>query len=456
MNTNKLETCSRCVSNAIEYIDDNMDDPTNYDISYAPIFYILYKFESDKVKPYIKNWSDSIELFDIEYDRTPELYYISKLECEYLNEYSEPLTRVKQSIKSNQTVEGEFRANRYSTTGALRFLAEIEPDSSAVQRGVNHFCTTWNRQISGRLNEVGRLAIGALALAELDYFQYESQIKNILKYIEDEYQLSWLNEQPDTTNATTYSLVALSKLSKKQSELEARIIEQFEDNQFDPGFWIPHLQENGDKAEDFDHPAFAMLKTSHVLLGLISAGKGPKVSEEEIKWERELVNQWEDRLKSNFVSTQPSTRLEESKQEILREYRHVIRKAEHSLRISTLRIDMLHEDLINKMQTSKDFDLRLVTSSGTSRGDRKKMKKAVMNELVKRTNGGVREDQLIHTRMIIADESDGVISSADLTRDQLYDEFNAGIHTEDPDLIKKAIDLFEEMWDEADPRDVKQ
>jgi phosphatidylserine/phosphatidylglycerophosphate/cardiolipin synthase-like enzyme len=79
------------------------------------------------------------------------------------------------------------------------------------------------------------------------------------------------------------------------------------------------------------------------------------------------------------------------------------------------------------------------------------MAKAVMNELIRRTQDEVRGDNLVHSRMLISDDRELLISSADLTRDQLYDEFNAGIYTRDPEVISQAIEFFDEMWKGSDP-----
>ena len=41
------------------------------------------------------------------------------------------------------------------------------------------------------------------------------------------------------------------------------------------------------------------------------------------------------------------------------------------------------------------------------------------------TKGNVVQTDLIHSRIMIIDDSEALISSADLTREQLVDEFNA-------------------------------
>jgi hypothetical protein len=44
-------------------------------------------------------------------------------------------------------------------------------------------------------------------------------------------------------------------------------------------------------------------------------------------------------------------------------------------------------------------------------------------------------------------KSEVLISSADLTRDQLMDEFNAGIWTINKEVIRKAIEFFDNIFE---------
>jgi hypothetical protein len=51
--------------------------------------------------------------------------------------------------------------------------------------------------------------------------------------------------------------------------------------------------------------------------------------------------------------------------------------------------------------------------------------------------------------MIIVDDKEALISSADLTRDQLIDEFNAGIWVRDKETVKRATEFFDNIWEES-------
>lgn len=131
----------------------------------------------------------------------------------------------------------------------------------------------------------------------------------------------------------------------------------------------------------------------------------------------------------------------------------MIRSVSNTLRISTIRMDMLHEPIFDLVEKENDLDVKILTSTGKPSGARQKMKRAVMEEMVIRTKGGVKEHDLVHTRMIIADEDAVLVSSADLTRDQMHDEFNAGMYTTDKDTVLEAIAFFDNLWDEAENRE---
>jgi phosphatidylserine/phosphatidylglycerophosphate/cardiolipin synthase-like enzyme len=51
---------------------------------------------------------------------------------------------------------------------------------------------------------------------------------------------------------------------------------------------------------------------------------------------------------------------------------------------------------------------------------------------------------------MIIDDKWVLVSSADLTRESLVDEFNAGIFTHDEETVKRCIDYFDNIWEESD------
>jgi len=68
----------------------------------------------------------------------------------------------------------------------------------------------------------------------------------------------------------------------------------------------------------------------------------------------------------------------------------------------------------------------------------------------------VRRNNLRHFRLIICDNKEVLISSADLTTHGLSQNFEAGIWTGSPIVIKQALDLFEHVWQHEETVDVNQ
>ena len=95
---------------------------------------------------------------------------------------------------------------------------------------------------------------------------------------------------------------------------------------------------------------------------------------------------------------------------------------------------------------------RIVTRPARDvRGPRERIGKNVLNLLSVGSKGGLRTSDTVHSRLLIIDERQVIVSTADLTRDQLFDEFNAGLLTSEPKCVQAAIEYFENLWAEAEP-----
>ena len=55
------------------------------------------------------------------------------------------------------------------------------------------------------------------------------------------------------------------------------------------------------------------------------------------------------------------------------------------------------------------------------------------------------EQALLHSRMVVIDEREVLVSSADLDYTQMEKEFNAGIWTDNPDVVAEAIRYFDNL-----------
>lgn len=63
----------------------------------------------------------------------------------------------------------------------------------------------------------------------------------------------------------------------------------------------------------------------------------------------------------------------------------------------------------------------------------------------------VRENDWLHGRVLIIDDNEAVISSADLKTDSLAKNREAGIYTTDPTTVRHAAEFFDSVWDESSP-----
>lgn len=57
-------------------------------------------------------------------------------------------------------------------------------------------------------------------------------------------------------------------------------------------------------------------------------------------------------------------------------------------------------------------------------------------------------EPLLHARLYIID-NEVLVSSADITPEQLEKEYNAGIWTRDEETVEDAIKFFENIWNES-------
>lgn len=88
------------------------------------------------------------------------------------------------------------------------------------------------------------------------------------------------------------------------------------------------------------------------------------------KWEKQIYQKDNEikRSRAHFVSTIPSTRQEMREISIQENIEKMIENSEDIIGISTLRIDIIHEKLIDKIEIS-DIDVKILTSVSGANGD---------------------------------------------------------------------------------------
>lgn len=435
--SSRIETCSDSVQNGINYLEDRLSRSEEMPLSLSISYYVL-----NRVKPCINSGNiDSIQsnVYDFNtliYEGPIDFVFLAKLANEvegYSLTENQQLQRAVDLYRGLQMNKGKFSISDYPESAPLLLLYYWGSPPSAIQRTVNYIIKNYPEEARHHTFGLANEALCVIALHEIDSAMYADSIEQIARSIESRVEI----EEEDISDSTIrFSVIAVALLvSPHNSPLVGKIIEELRSAQLDNGSW-----------EDSPY------NTGYVLWCLLHNGEGPKVAKMELEEKIQSKEQELQRSRAQFISTKPATRHENREISIYNKTADLIQNAEQVLRISTLRIDLFHEDLADKIEGDSDFELKILTNKGKSNGPRSKLKKAAMDDLVRRTEGNVIEDELIHSRMIISDDQELIVSSADVTRDQLKEEYNSGIYTQDERAIEKAIQLFENAWEGGNHR----
>lgn len=131
----------------------------------------------------------------------------------------------------------------------------------------------------------------------------------------------------------------------------------------------------------------------------------------------------------------------------------MIQNAQTEVLIMTPFVDILYDSIVNRILDSQSLaSVKIITRPKKDiGGSRSRIASSALDTLNTQTKGTLRVTELVHARMIITDSSQMIVSSADLTRDQLYDEYNAGLFTQDKEAIKLALDFFNNLYNSSRP-----
>lgn len=427
------------VQKGIEWLTKTLDNIDKKNWEHSTAYYSLLKFDNGIANDYIKQGNKE-DFWSGIYGGLTErnmhyFYYLYKLgfsNNEFFFDYFNDI------IIEDQTVNGRISVNDDNQGGALLSLVEVSPSSKSTSKALEYFINNWKKL--NTFEEI-QLPLGMIALQKLDYFKYES----ILKKMRDELLKEQYNHGLLKTEANHYSLnfkktcfaiIALSRMNNKK--VVNKLIKTIKDNQESDGYWSFILNDEKKKG--------SIELTSLALLALNIAGDGLTVSKEEMKWKLELAKQERNKMKPVFIHTSPLYNDTSHIKEIHDKITEMLNRAENEVLICSLRIDMLYEKIINLSQN--DVNFKIITRNGSeARGVRKKIKKNVLELLKISTKGSLRINDVLHSRLVIIDKKEVLITSADLTRDQLIDEFNAGIWTKNKKVLKQAILFFENLWD---------
>lgn len=124
----------------------------------------------------------------------------------------------------------------------------------------------------------------------------------------------------------------------------------------------------------------------------------------------------------------------------------MLQRAKDSIRISTLRIDIFADELIGLKQKNPKLEITVLTrGKQNATGERKGIKQRAIDRMAKTGIRMLVEKELLHSRIVIIDDKEVLVSSADLDVTQMDMEFNAGIWTNDQGVVAEAIRYFDNI-----------
>ena len=434
-----MEHCSSEVRKGVKWLESYLtniiskykENNENIDlIRYAECFYCLYLIDSPLSSEFIeasnneKFWSSGEDYL---WDDSHTLYYLAKLGLDK-NKYFR--VAIQKYIKDEQTVRGYIQSNMVPHTGPMRALVSSEPESESTKLAVKFFIQNY----ADFENDPKELSIGILALCEYDFYKYFDIIKGLGEILKKEFSEEG-HIKTDNILMIPYTGLALQTLSRVFGNNEVILkkgIDWLKGNQNQDGSW-------GEKKYKDEH-------TSAALLCLISAGEGLKISKEEWKQKESLYIQKLNLAKSTIVVTSPFN----GEFEIKRKIKDMIDGAHTRLWICSRFITEYWTDLISLKKNKPEVDIKIITIPKKEAKERyigngKKFVEPAFDALQRLLGNNLKATSLLHARCIITDDI-VLISSADLTEEQMEKEFNLGICSKDPEAVKKSVEIFEDLW----------
>lgn len=387
--------------------------------------YVLKKVNSSAVNEFMlaaKNetfWEDAKEYF---VDDAHKLWFLKELGFG-----DDPhFQGVLENLIKDQSVDGLIPNGDDTHSGPLRVLVAVMPESKALSNAIDYWLRKW-RDLS---YFSAKVAIGILALTELDWEKYSGAVKEGALHLQSTQGADGSWGGVSKISDTSYAIWALSRVNGISDPSAKKGLQ-----------WLVRQQQEDGSWQNWP------TDTAEALLGLLAMDEGPKISVEFMDYELAKLNQSSRRQKTVFVCTSPPYKNLPHAEDIHNKIRDMLSRARTEIRITSTFIDMLYAEIIDLKRQNPNLVVKIITRpKREAKGERTKVARKVIDSLNAATKGNVVELDLIHSRMVIIDDEEVLVSSADLTRDQLVDEFNAGIWTSDEEAIRKAIMFFDSLF----------
>jgi len=369
-------------------------------------FYAMLKMNHPAVSYFI----DSVRSLTIEeffnsdwlFECPHLLYYLNKMGFGSDDERFASI--FKETVQDCQTIKGYIPSNCYDHTGAMRVLIVLEPQSEATKLAIRYFCDNYERL------SIEEIAVGVLALFEYDYYSYKLLIEQCVRHLKD-------NMTPEGHSDIKYSVVGQTSMVIQAISCVCGINDPYVNKGIQ---WLKSVQiENG----SWEHESESGL----ALLALISAGEGFKVSIEELEKSQLLSAQKHEVMRPHLVSTMPF----EADFSIKEKIKEMIYSSTSKIWICSRFITEFWTDLITLKRDKPEIDIRIITiplkdARSKIMGDGKKFVDIAYDSLQRVLMNNLKTTEYLHARCIITD-TDLMISSADLSSEQLEKEINFGV-----------------------------
>ncbi len=449
--TSALETCSVEVRRGVEWLKSNVDVDKD-GAHYAEAFYVLEKFDQEFVEKYLERAKDEPfwkywSIGEVDLRVVGDGWFLAKLGLHNNSFYMQELS----NMKAGQSRDGWFSYYGESHADVLRTLVLLEPESDYTKKAVH--CLIDDMEKDGWWGEI---AVGVLALTELDYerYQRESNIA-IGRLLDHKNEDGGFIYHPNISDShipcTSWAIQAISRIRGSHDSSVQEATNWLKQQQNDDGSWThPTRTRPGDEER---YRVLDYAATADALLALISAGEGAKISLAEVEWKETLTNQRIERTKPHFIHTSPIFDQRMHVKDIYVKIKDMLNSAETEIKILSPFVDVIYEDIVNLAENNPKLSIKLITRpSRDIQGMRERIAKNVLDLLKIATRGNLKTNEILHARIIIVDYKEALISSADLTRDQLIDEFNAGIWVRDKETVKRATDFFDNIWKQSEKK----
>jgi hypothetical protein len=342
--------------------------------------------------------------------------------------------------KSSQRLNGYFQQGDYPNV--LLPLARIEPGGEQTRLALNYYIENWH-EIASDSCRSSATATALMALHYYDPITYKNLIGEMTEYVMAHIQeMSLKDEDPEAFFRICYLVRVICQVHGLQSTMVAKRVEDIKRLQMSNGAWPNFVGKDSQRST----PEPGINATAAALLALISAGEGPKVSLEDVKRKDRLRARELETKKAHLVVTSPL----DASTEIREVARKLVAEADDRLWICSRFITEFYPDII-QLHRDKNIDIRIVTiplpeAKRVYKGHGKKFVEPAYYTLQRNLESGFKTTSILHARCIISDDT-LLVSSADLTKEQLEHELNLGIWTQDPKAVEDAVTIFEAWWD---------